>query len=211
MSIIPGKSFCLLGFKVHICKMIFHSAVPNPLGAFLSTLGGISGPPRAIWLTWSRYTPCPLCPRPASFCSVLQGNSFHSRPVHGLFRHLEHLSCIPFPRLSCHLGTKTRFCLFSLLRFYSPPSEYLSQVIIIYSIACLLHLFLQPKMSWASAPGHSHRSKPWRIYWWMRTRSLFSWSLVSGGKNRQVNIQSRSKEPTRKLLNCNHPWAEQHT
>ena len=119
--------------------------------------------------------------------------------MHGLLRHLGQLSCIPFPCMSHRLGSKTRFLLSSRLGFSSCPSEYLSQVGLIYSIVCLLDIFLQPKMCGASAAGHSHLSKAWRSYWWLRARSLFLWSLVSGGKSRQACIQSCSKEPARNV------------
>ena len=50
-----------------------------------------------------------------------------------------------------------------------------------------------------SMPGSRH-SELWRIYWWLRARSLFSWSLVSGGKGRQESIQCNSNKPRRKML-----------
>ena len=123
----------------------------SPLGCNLRPSQGHLGS------TWSGSTPCPLCPRPASFCSEPQTSSFHSRPVYGLLRHLGHLSCIAFPCLSLHLGSKTSFLFFSLIRLYSCPSQYFSQVVIKYSIICLLHLLLQPKMCGAAAP---HRQAP---------------------------------------------------
>ena len=95
---------------------------------------------------WSRSTPCPRCSRDASFCSVAQTRLLPLKTCAWLRRHLGHLSCIPYPCMSHRLGSETRFLLFTRLRFY------LSQVVIIYLIACLLHSFLQPKMCGASAP-----------------------------------------------------------
>ena len=48
-------------------------------------------------------------------------------------------------------------------------------------------------------PGSRH-SELWRIYWWLRARSLVSWSLVSGGKGRQESIQFNSNKSRRKML-----------
>lgn len=61
--------------------------------------------------------------------------------------------------------------------------------------------FLSFKNVWSicSMPGSRH-SELWRIYGWLRARSLFSWSLVSGGKGRQESIQSNSNNPRRKML-----------
>ena len=78
------SSSCLLGLSDHIWKMAFHSAAPNPLGAFLSTLGKIPSPPQGHldYLIWTHphitvLSPLPLCPRHTSFCSQPQTNSFH--------------------------------------------------------------------------------------------------------------------------------------
>ena len=142
-----GKPFCLPGLSVCICETAFHSAAPNLLGAFLSTLGGISGPPRVIWVLPGLHPHLALAAlEMLAFALWLRQDSFHSRPMHGLRRHLGHLSCIPYPCMSHRLGSETRFLLFTRLRFY------LSQVVIIYLIACLLHSFLQPKMCGAFAP-----------------------------------------------------------
>ena len=161
--------------------------------------------------TWFASTPCPFCPRPTSFCSELQTNSFHSRPVHGLLRHLGHPSSIPFSCLSHRLGSKTRFLFFSLIRVYSQPSQCLLWVVFKYSILCLLHLVLQPKTCGAASP---YRQAPF----WAQEKVLVTagkvlvlMELSLWGNDRQGSIQSSSKEHTWKMFDCHHPWAEQHT
>ena len=92
-----------------------------------STLGGISGPPRVIWVLPGLHPHLALAAlEMLAFALWLRQDSFHSRPMHGLRRHLGHLSCIPYPCMSHRLGSETRFLLFTRLRFY------LSQVVIIY-------------------------------------------------------------------------------
>lgn len=41
-----------------------------------------------------------------------------------------------------------------------------------------------------------------------RPSCVFLELSLHGGKHRQASIQSSSKEPTRKIFDCNHPWAE---
>ena len=91
-------------------------------------------------------SPLPLCPRHTSFCSEPQTNSFHLETcVEGV---LDVKYTYPPTHLNVLLiiqGLKQGSS-FSLVRIRSCPSEYLPQVVIIYLIVGLLHLFPQPKM-----------------------------------------------------------------
>ena len=99
---------------------------------------------------WIRSTSCPRCPRDANFCSVPQATSFHSRPVHGLLRHLGHLSCI-FSMYVCSFRAWNKVPLPFSHKILLSPFWIIFKIVIIYSIVGFIHLFFHSKMCGVSA------------------------------------------------------------
>ena len=159
----PGKPSCLPGLSVHICEMAFHSAAPNPLGALLSTWVQSQAlpEPSRLYLIWIHFSHSALHPvafiwasdklLPLKTCAqaAQAPRTPFLNPISMYASSLRVWN--KFPCMSHHLGSETSLLHFSLLIFYSLPSVYLSQVVIIYSVIWLLHLFRQPKMCGAPA------------------------------------------------------------